>query len=380
MAVGAGALEGLGVSGRIDASFWRGQRVLLTGHTGFKGAWCSLWLARMGAEVTGLALAPDSESNLFTMANVVSDVRSCIIDLRDRDGVGRVVRETAPEIVLHCAAQPLVRRSVRDPVETFSTNILGTVHLLDALREGQRPRVVLVVTTDKVYENAELGGGFAEEDRLGGSDPYSASKAAAEIVTTSMAKTYFDAAGVPIATARGGNVIGGGDYAEDRLVPDIVRAVASGQPLVLRYPHSVRPWQHVLDCLAGYLAYVQALAAGRGLPRALNVGPTPGPGVTVREIAEAMLAALGATQSWILDTGPKPDEARMLTLDTSRIRDLLGWEDRLPGRHGLEAAASWYRAVARGADARAITLEQIDRFMGREPLVAAGAALDSLNE
>jgi CDP-glucose 4,6-dehydratase len=373
LAVGAGAMEGVGVSSPVDASFWRGRRVLLTGHTGFKGAWCSLWLARMGAEVTGLALEPDTEPSLFAMADVASDVESHIVDLRDWAGVRRAVRDAAPEIVLHLAAQPLVRRSVRKPVETFAANVLGTAHLLDALREGALPGVVLVVTTDKVYENAELGGAFAEDDRLGGSDPYAASKAAAEIVTASMAKTYFQAAGVPVATARGGNVIGGGDYAEDRLVPDIVRAVASGQPLVLRYPDSVRPWQHVLDCLAGYLAYVQALAAGRDLPRALNVGPAPGPGVTVREIAEAMLAALEGTQSWVLDTGLKPDEARLLTLDTSRIRDLLGWEDRLPGRHGLEATASWYRAVAGGADARAITLEQIDRFMRRETPVAAAA-------
>jgi CDP-glucose 4,6-dehydratase len=362
------------VSSQVDPSFWRGKRVLVTGHTGFKGAWCSLWLARMGAEVTGLALEPDARPSLFDGAGVAADVRSRMVDLRDHAGVRRVVAEADPEIVLHCAAQALVRRSVREPVETVAINVLGTVHLLDALRAAS-PRIVLAVTTDKVYENAELGGAFAENDRLGGSDPYAASKAAAEIVTRAMAKTYFDGAGVTIATARGGNVIGGGDYAEDRLVPDIVRAVAGGEPLLLRYPDSVRPWQHVLDCLAGYLVYVQALARRTDLPRALNVGPAPGLGVTVREIAEAMLAALGSSEPWRLDTAPKPREARLLTLDTGMIRALLGWSDRLPGRLGLEATASWYRAVAEGADMRSVTLRQIDAFMQREPVRADDAML-----
>jgi CDP-glucose 4,6-dehydratase len=350
------------MKGRVDPSFWTGKRVLLTGHTGFKGAWCSLWLARMGAEVTGLALDPHTQPSLYAAAGVGLDVRSCIVDLRDRAGVRRVVVETAPEIVLHFAAQALVRRSVREPVETVATNVLGTVHLLDALR-AVSPRVVLVVTTDKVYENAELEGAFGENDRLGGNEPYAASKAATEILTHAMAKTFHDGAGTVVATTRGGNVIGGGDYAEDRLVPDIVRAVSQGEPLMLRSPESVRPWQHVLDCLAGYLVYVQALVERSDLPRTLNVGPASECAITVRQVAEEMLAALGSSQPWRRHPGPKPREVQMLTLDTSMIRSLLGWSDRLPGGLALAMTASWYRAVAQGADARAITLTQIDSFM-----------------
>jgi CDP-glucose 4,6-dehydratase len=358
-------VENLDVSG-VDPSFWRGRRVLLTGHTGFKGAWCSLWLARMGADVTGVALPPDSDPNLFVGASIAKDLTSCTIDLRDRDAVRRAIQTVAPEIVLHLAAQSLVPRSVREPVETIATNVLGTTHLLDALRRHRSAYVVLIVTTDKVYRNADLGGAFLEDDPLGGNDPYAASKAAAEIVTHALARTYFDSLGIPVATARGGNVIGGGDYAEDRLVPDIVRAATANERLKLRSPESIRPWQHVLDCLAGYLMYVQALTQQPNCPRALNIGPS-GPGYTVREVAETMLQALGCRVGWEPDTRPAPRESRWLSLDTGLVRQKLGWRDKLPGRRALESTASWYSAVARGISMRKATLDQIDAFMAGQP-------------
>ena len=295
------------MKGQVDPAFWRGRKVLLTGHTGFKGAWCALWLTRMGAEVTGYALAPDTQPSLFEGAGIAADMDSLLGNLLYRDEVRRVVASAGPEIVLHMAAQALVRKAAREPVETVATNVLGTVHLLDALRDVPSVRVILVVTTDKVYANAETGAAFRENDALGGDEIYGASKAAAEILTHAMAHAHF-AGGATVATARSGNVVGGGDYAEDRLVPDIVRAVARGEAPLLRNPDSVRPWQHVLDCLAGYLVYVQALSSDPRPPRALNIGPQPQAPVTVRHVAETMLAAFGADKTWRRDTGDNPHE------------------------------------------------------------------------
>jgi CDP-glucose 4,6-dehydratase len=353
----------LGMSGTVDPAFWRGRRVLLTGHTGFKGAWCALWLARIGAAVTGVSLAPDDTPNLFEGAGVASDINSVIGDLRDRDAVRRVVEDCDPEIVLHFAAQALVRRAVQEPVETISANVLGTAHLLDALRHVRPLRAVLVVTSDKVYENNDAGILFTEGDALGGSDPYSASKAAADLIAHAMARSYFAESGVAVATARGGNVIGGGDYARDRLIPDIVRAVSNNEPVLLRYPHAVRPWQHVLDCLSGYLVYVQALCERRNVPPALNIGPAAtAERMTVRQIAEAILDGLGSRVGWRHDERPAAREAGSLALDSSRIRGLLGWCDQLPMPFGLLATTDWYRAVAAGESMRAVTLRQIDHY------------------
>jgi CDP-glucose 4,6-dehydratase len=349
----------------IDPSFWRGRSVLLTGHTGFKGAWCAYWLASMGARVTGFALAPETTPNLFDLARIAEKIDSRIGDIRDRSQVANVVAACDPEIVLHFAAQPFVRRSVREPVETFATNVLGTAHLLDALREAPSLAAILVVTTDKVYKNPETREAFRESARLGGNDPYAASKAAAELVTHSFATTYFEAREVPMATARGGNVIGGGDFAEERLVPDIVRAVMKQEALVLRHPEATRPWQHVLDCLAGYLIYAQSLAANPQLPRALNFGPEDTGGFSVQALSEALLAAFDSPAGWTLAADPGPREATYLALDSALARKTLGWRDRYTGDALLEATVEWYRGFARGQDAERMTLAQIEAYMAR---------------
>lgn len=346
----------------LDPSFWSGKRVLLTGHTGFKGGWAALWLARMGAKVTGFALTPDTEPNLFALAGVEDAVRSRIGDLRDAEALRAAVDEADPEIVIHMAAQPLVRRSYVMPVDTFAMNVMGTVNLLEALRGRSALRTVLVVTTDKVYENNEASIAFRESDPLGGHDPYSASKAAAEIVTSSYARSFFNETGVRVATARGGNVIGGGDFSEDRLVPDIWRALAAGEAPVLRNPAAARPWQHVLDCLCGYFTFVRGLHDGQDLPTALNFGPPPGAKpVTVAALAEAVQSALGAAP-WKPANETGPHEMMALEIDSRKARAVLGWKDQLAGEPCIEWLVEWYRALGQGNDMREMTLRQIAAF------------------
>jgi CDP-glucose 4,6-dehydratase len=346
----------------VNRAFWQGKRVLVTGHTGFKGAWASLWLTRLGARVTGFALPPDEPPTLFALTNLASDIDSQFGDLRNCATVSGAVARADPQIVLHMAAQPLVRRSFVDPVETFETNMMGTVHLLDALRGRPRVEAVLVVTTDKVYANDEAGCAFKEYHQLGGHDPYAASKAAVELIVASYAKSFFDATGVPVATARGGNVIGGGDFSVDRIIPDVWRALCRGAPLKLRNPDATRPWQHVLDCVAGYLLYAEALARDPEAPRALNFGPEPGAEVTVATLVETMQKALGAKSNWERDEGPHPREMRLLALDSKRARQVLGWRDLLPGRAAIGATAEWYKAFAAGADMRAHTFRAIEDY------------------
>jgi CDP-glucose 4,6-dehydratase len=347
---------------RPDPAFWRGKRILLTGHTGFKGSWAALWLERMGAEVTGLALPPDQTPALFELAQVGSGMDSNLVDLRDQTAVDRLLDGRTFDLTLHMAAQPIVRASIEDPVATFSANIMGTAHLLQALRRQNDLRAVLVITSDKVYANAETGRAFAEDDALGGKDPYSASKACAEIVTQSFARSFFERQGVPVATARGGNVIGGGDFSRDRLVADIVRASVVQGETVLRHPEATRPWQHVLDCLAGYLVYLERLAQDRAAPRTLNFGPRPGgPAVTVGELASRAVEALGA-RPWRHEPDPASLEARSLGVDASRARSVLGFESRLDAPEAVDWTMDWYRRQAEGAAARALCLEQIDRY------------------
>lgn len=348
-----------------DPEFWRGRRVLLTGHTGFKGSWAALWLTRLGAEVTGLALPPDTDPSLFSLAGVDGGMASHLVDLRDREAVRAVVDEARPQIVLHLAAQPLVRRSIREPVETIATNVMGTTHLLDALRRQSGIQAILVVTSDKVYANAERGLPFAEDDALGGKEPYSASKAAVELVAAAFASSYFDERGVPLATARAGNVVGGGNFSEDRIVPDLVRAALAGETLVLRHPEAVRPWQHVLDCIAGYFVYAEALAGREDVPRTLNFGPEPTEPVTVAEFTDALQAALGVAGGWRHEPVAGSVEAKHLTLDSDVARRLLGWRDRLPGRACVSAVADWYQAWMQGADMRQATLAQIADYETR---------------
>lgn len=348
---------------RPDPAFWAGKRVLLTGHTGFKGGWAALWLHRMGARVTGLALAPDQSPALFDLARVAEAADSRIVDLRDRTGVAAVVADGPYDLVLHLAAQPIVRASVEDPVGTFATNVMGTAHLLDALRTAPPPAAVLCVTSDKVYANHETGRAFQESDALGGKDPYSASKAATEICVASFAKTFFERIGAPVATARGGNVIGGGDFSRDRLVSDIVRAVRSGQPLVLRHPESTRPWQHVLDCVAGYLVYAEALATDPATPRQMNFGPRPGGAeIAVGPLATEALKALGSDQAWRHEPDPASVEAKALAIDTTLAEQRLGFASRLDGPEAVRWTMDWYRAQGLGADARALSLDQIAAY------------------
>lgn len=350
----------------LGRDFWSGKRVLLTGHTGFKGAWAALWLSAMGAEVTGYALAPDTDPNLFTLAGVETKVRSRIGDLRDVEALNATVQEADPQIVIHMAAQPLVRRSYVDPVGTFAVNVMGTVNLLEALRSADRLEAVLVVTTDKVYENEEKGISFREDDPLGGHDPYAASKAAAELVTSSYARSFLHERGVRVATARGGNVIGGGDFSEDRLVPDIWRALRKGEAPMLRNPQAARPWQHVLDCLCGYFTFVRALAEWPAPPAALNFGPPhDARPLTVAALAEAIQSALGAGGSWKPSNDAGPREMMLLEIDSRKARTLLGWKDQLAGTPCIEWLADWYRALNAGSDMHQVTLGQISAYETR---------------
>ncbi|MGE4048675.1 MAG: CDP-glucose 4,6-dehydratase [Acetobacteraceae bacterium] len=344
-----------------DPGFWTGRRVLLTGHTGFKGAWTALWLHRMGARVSGIALPPE-ELSLYNLLRLDRIIESGFVDLRDGPEIARAVRRAEPDIVLHMAAQPLVRRSLAAPAESFAVNVLGTVHVLDALREMPGLSTVLVVTTDKVYANDESGHAYAETDRLGGKDPYSASKAACEIATAAMAHSFLAPSGIAVATARAGNVIGGGDFAVDRLVPDIVRAARAGRQPVLRNPDATRPWQHVLDCVCGYLLYVAGLAAGRTLPLTLNFGPGNTLRATVGELADAMLQALDQPSSWAHFSERRMPEARALAINSHLARRTLGWTDRLRGSALIGTTAAWYRAWTRGEDMLEVSLGQIAEY------------------
>jgi CDP-glucose 4,6-dehydratase len=349
--------------------FWSGKRVLLTGHTGFKGAWTALWLNRLGARVVGLALPPDHPATLYCAANIGETCRSEMGDIRDRARLEAVVQSLRPQIVIHMAAQALVRRGVADPVGTFSTNVLGTVNLLDVLRRTEELTDVLVVTSDKVYRNRGESGLMDEGAALGGADPYSASKAACEHVAHSFAATYFTAKGIRLATARGGNVIGGGDRSEDRIIPDCVRAIESGEPLRLRSPDAIRPWQHVLDCVNGYLMYVERLASARDpadLPRALNFGPPPGQQLSVRELASLFFAAFGHSPGVIHDNGSDSMEAQALRLDSGGARAQLGWRCLLSQRDAVTWSADWYKGVRERPDtARALAEQQITAFAAR---------------
>jgi CDP-glucose 4,6-dehydratase len=363
MAERESALESVEIARLPNASFWAAQRVFLTGHTGFKGAWLSLWLETMGAQVSGLALPPETEPNLFDMLRPFEGAVSQFADVRDFAAVKRAVDASAPTLAIHMAAQPLVRRSYREPLETFATNVMGTANVLEALRGAGSLKAVVVITTDKVYRNLETGTPFAESDALGGHDPYSASKAAAEIVAASWAESYFTGRGVSVATVRAGNVIGGGDWSEDRLIPDVWRAARAGKPVELRYPNATRPWQHVLEPLAGYLEFAEDLGLGRGgLPPSLNFGPATDEELPVSEVAQTIGRALGAEQGWKPAPNPEYAEMKLLALDSRLATQTLNWRPRLTARGALEWTAEWYRRVHDGENARSVTLEQINRY------------------
>ena len=348
-----------------NPSFWRGKRVLLTGHTGFKGAWLALWLQRLGAQVTGLALAPATTPALFTLAQVAQGMDSQLADIRDAAAVAAAVRAAQPDVLLHLAAQALVRPGYAAPLETFATNIMGTAHVLDALRGLESVRVAVVVTTDKVYRNREWAYPYREDDALGGHDPYSASKAASELVTASYRDSFLAAQGVAVATARAGNVIGGGDWAQDRLLPDAVRAWEKGETLHIRRPQATRPWQHVLEPLAAYLRLAQCLWQSTALAGAYNFGPLPHEAATVKNVVELASSAYPTSAISYKKESEGPHEAGWLALETAHARQALGVAPHWALTTSVARTMNWYREQHGGADARALCLSDIEAWEAR---------------
>jgi CDP-glucose 4,6-dehydratase len=357
-------VEGL----EMNAAFWKGKRVLLTGHTGFKGSWLSLWLQTMGAQVVGYALAPPSNPSLFNIAEVGKGMISIIADIRDLGHLRKIFAEHKPEIVIHMAAQALVRYSYVEPVETYSTNVMGTVNLLEAVRGTKSVRAVVNVTSDKCYENREWVWGYRENEAMGGYDPYSNSKGCAELVSAAYRNSYFHPGkykehGVAIASARAGNVIGGGDWAEDRLIPDIMRAISQGKPVYIRSPHAIRPWQHVLEPLSGYLALAQKLyEEGATYAEGWNFGPNDEDAKPVEWIVEKMTEAWGEGANWVLDGGDHPHEAHYLKLDCSKAKMRLDWHPRWHLEEALGAIIDWQRAYRDEKDMHELTLRQISAY------------------
>lgn len=348
--------------GDIDTAFWQGRSVLLTGHTGFKGAWLSLWLQSLGAHLTGVSLPfPPTTPSLYELARVEEGMAtSFVCDIRHPNALAIAVAEAQPEVVIHMAAQPLVRRSLVAPAETYETNVMGTVNLLDAVRACESVRAVVVVTSDKCYSPSSAPPPHREDGPFGGHDPYSSSKAAAELVTAAYRHSFFeDPCGPRIATARAGNVIGGGDFGAERLLPDLFRACSTGETLRLRNPSAVRPWQHVLSPLSGYLLLAQSLCESHDYARAWNFGPDEGDECTVETVVQRVSELLPSGVSWEVDGGPHPRETPFLRLDSSLARERLGWAPALSLEEGLAAAVDWFRGLDAGEDLRSLTLEQI---------------------
>lgn len=346
----------------VSNTDWNGRRVFITGHTGFKGGWLALWLADLGAEVTGYALAPPTNPSLFEQARIGTRLRHIQNDVRDLAALEAALVSARPEVVFHLAAQPLVRDSYDIPVETFETNVMGTVNLLDACRRVEGLRAVVCVTSDKCYENREWVWPYRESDPMGGHDPYSCSKGAAELVVAAYRRSFFSA-GTGVASVRAGNVIGGGDWANDRLVPDIIRALEAGLRPLIRSPHSVRPWQHVLDALSGYILIAERLLAGdKTAATGWNFGPSDDDTRPVGWIVEQMLAQWGGASGWDQPQNLQPHEAQLLRLDCSKARSELGWRPKLVLREALAKVISWHRDVAAGADALEVTFGQLREY------------------
>lgn len=343
-------------------TFWRGRKVLITGHTGFKGGWLSLWLQRLSAEVTGLSLAPDTRPSLFAEAAVGEGLNSHLVDIRDADAVDRVVRETLPAIVFHMAAQPLVRAGYRDPLATFATNVQGTAHVLEALRHQESVETVVVITTDKVYHNLEHAYPYRESDPLGGHDPYSASKAASEHVVASYRDSWLSGQGVGVASARAGNVIGGGDWSEDRLLPDAVRAWGNGQVLSIRRPEAIRPWQHVLEPLAAYLQLAEQLNHDPGLAGAYNFGPPTDEAATVAEVIRLARQAFGQGEVAWGDGSEGPHEAGWLALEVAKARTQLGIAPRWSLEQAVTRTMHWYKRHLAEEPARQLCMEELAAY------------------
>lgn len=352
----------------MDPAFWKDRKVFLTGHTGFKGSWLCLWLHALGAKVTGYALDPPTDPSLFRLAGIEQFISSITADIRDGRKLAVALQEARPEIVIHMAAQPLVRDSYKMPAETYEINVMGTVHLLEAVRGCSTVRAVINVTTDKCYENREWTWGYRENDRLGGYDPYSNSKACSELVTAAYRSSFFPPAdsrrhNVAVATARAGNVIGGGDWASDRLLPDCIRAVLKGESILLRNPHAIRPWQHVLEPLSGYLALAQRLYEdGTSFAEPWNFGPDDSDARTVDWLVRTFCARWGGGASYRVAGGEQPHEAQYLKLDCSKAKARLGWHPRWGLEQAIVSIIEWTRTYQEGRDVRAVCLKQIGEY------------------
>lgn len=351
-----------------NKAFWKGRRVFLTGHTGFKGSWLSLWLGALGADVTGYALEPPTEPNLFTVGKVSGSIRSICADIRDFDRIKAAIAECHPDVVIHMAAQTVVRRGYEDPIETYSSNVMGTIHVFEALRQLRHRCAVVNVTSDKCYDNREWVWGYRESDRLGGHDPYSNSKGCAELVTSSYRDSFFqpeleDRHGVALASARAGNVIGGGDWTKNQLIPDLMRAFLAGEPCLIRTPSATRPWQFVLEPLRGYLMLAERLMGdAKRFASGWNFGPSDDDAKPVSWIADKLVQCWGAGASWTRDQAAHPAEAHALKLDASKAKACLGWQPLLPLSDALEWIVTWYRTFRDGGDVARLTREQISRY------------------
>ncbi len=348
---------------RVNKKFWKGKRIFITGHTGFKGSWLSLWLQSMGAELHGLALDPPTSPALFDAANVGAEMTNTIGDIRDYNTVLAAMGACKPDIVIHMAAQPLVRYSYQAPVETYATNVMGTVHVLEAARQVGSVKAVVNVTTDKCYENKEWIWGYREYDPMGGCDPYSNSKGCSELVTSAYRRSFFQQSGIALASARAGNVIGGGDWAADRLIPDILRAFEKSQPVVIRNPHATRPWQHVLEPLSGYLMLAERLYSDEQVfAEGWNFGPHEDDTRPVQWIVEHLVDAWGDGASWQHDNGAHPLEANYLKLDISKARNKLGWQPRWSLATALVQITDWHHHWLAKSNVQSKCLQQIEDF------------------
>lgn len=357
------------MSGKVDPQFWSGKKVFLTGHTGFKGGWLTIWLASMGAKITGYALSPNTSPNLYDEAKISSLCeRSLIGDIRDLNGLRQALVEAAPDVVIHMAAQPLVRYSYANPVETYATNVMGTVHLLEAVRSCPSVRAALVVTTDKCYENKEWFWGYRENEPMGGYDPYSNSKGCAELVTAAYRQSFFPEKEysnhrVAIASARAGNVIGGGDWSEDRLISDAIAAFEAKQPLMIRNPSATRPWQHVLEPLSGYLVLAKALfERGAEFGSAWNFGPQDSDARSVQDVVELLIRQWDGPAAWKQDGALQPHEAHFLKLDCSKAMQALNWSARWSLEKAISAIVEWHQAYNKGENMLVMTRKQIDSY------------------